>query len=93
MKKACNIIFVLALAGCATKGEIVRDRPRERVAVAVSQPCAGSRPGEIVPLNKQLTHEQWLSMDVKQKAAFVARQALDRKTYGEKLHAATAACP
>lgn len=79
---------LLTLGGCGAP--VAKDRP-VRVAVPVPQPCARARPAPVVPLKDQAI--DWSSLDVKQKAAWVARQGLDHKTYGEQLGAATAACP
>lgn len=79
-----------ALAGCG--GAIVRDRP-VTVLRPVAQPCAGERPAAVVPLAQAIPADQWDGMDVRQKAAAVGRQGLDLRTYGERLGAATGACP
>lgn len=93
MLKLVAILGPLALAGCASSPDtIVRDRPVE-VSVPVPQPCAGKRPAKVKPLKEQVPPGEWEQRDVRQKAALVAAQGLDRQTYGEQLDAATAACP
>ncbi|MDZ4307544.1 hypothetical protein [Allopontixanthobacter sp.] len=98
-ERARQMAYIAGLAlasamasGCSSSGTIVRDRPVE-VRVPVPQPCAGPRPARIIPLKDQLTFEDWIARDVRQKAATIGKQALDRQTYGEQLDAATAACP
>lgn len=90
--KLLPALALFALAACQTPGAVVRDRIVE-VKVPVPQPCAGQRPAAIIPLNQQFPAEQWASFDVKQRAALVGRQALERLDYGEQLNAATASCP
>lgn len=94
MSRPTIILAALALAGCATAPQIVyRDRP-VTVEVPVAQPCvAGVRPVAPLPLNKQYTADQWKALDPKQKAAIVAKHALDLRTYGENINGATANCP
>lgn len=82
------IALCALLAGCG--GTVVRDRP-VTVLKPVAQPCAGVRPDAVVPIKDQSI--DWDALDVKQKAALVAKQGLDHKTYGERLNAATAGCP
>lgn len=88
MKRA--VIALCGLLG-ACSGTVVQDRP-VRVNVPVVQPCALQRPAtpELLRDRRDLN---WSSLDVKQKAAAVAKQALDWMTYAEKLNAATAGCP
>lgn len=86
--KRLVIALSVALAGCG--GTVVQDRP-VRTAIPVPQPCATARPAPVIPLKDQAI--DWSALDVKQKAALVGKQALDHKTYGEHLAAATAACP
>ena len=83
-----HLPLFLLLAGCGHT--VVQDRP-VTVKVPVSQPCAATRPTPVVPLKDQPI--DWAALDVKQKAALVARQGLDLRTYGEQLNAATAGCP
>jgi hypothetical protein len=45
----------------------------------------------VVPLKDQPI--DWAALDARQKAALVGKQALDLRTYSEKLNAATAGCP
>lgn len=95
MTKPLTIILlyggIVSLAAC--KGDpIYRDRT-VTVNVPVAQPCANPRPAPVAPLSERYTDEAWAALDARQKAAAVARQGLDRQTYGEQLYAATAACP
>lgn len=84
------VLLVAAVTACATPAPIYRDRPVP-VNVPVLQPCAGARPLPVTPLKDKTP--DWDSLDVRQKAALVGKQGLDRQTYGEQLNAATAACP
>lgn len=88
--KRLVIIAALLLAGCDTPDVITRDKPVE-VRVPVAQECAGERPVAPTPLKDKTPN--WDESDVRQKAAHVAKQGLEWQTYGEQLHAATAACP
>jgi hypothetical protein len=83
--------LILMLSACAHP-TIVKNVP-VTVKVPVAQACAGSRPAPVIPLKDQMTEEQWKALDVKQKAAFVGKQGLDLRTYGEQLNAATGGCP
>ena len=89
--KYALILPLVALSACQST-PIYRDRV-QTVNVPVSVPCATTRPAPVTPLADRYTDEQWQSLDVRQKAAAVGRQSLDRMTYGEQLHAATGACP
>lgn len=86
--KRLVIALSAALAGCG--GTVVQDRP-VRIAVPVPQSCATARPAPVIPLKDQAI--DWAALDARQKAALVGKQGLDHKTYGERLAAATAACP
>lgn len=81
------ILAAAALSACST-AKPVQDRP-VIVNVPVSQPCVGERPLPPTPLARAYN---WDAMDVRQKAAAVAKQALEWQTYGEQLNAATGAC-
>ena len=85
------LLVLLTLAAC-THPTVYRDRPVQ-VSVPVAQPCAGERPLPVKPLKEQVPPDEWARRDVRQKAALVGKQGLDRQTYGEQLAAATAACP
>lgn len=89
-KVAAAVYTALALSACSTPQTVYRDRPVE-VKVPVSTPCASLRPDPVPTLVE--AYPQWDALDVRQKAAAVARHALDLRTYGEQLNAATAACP
>lgn len=80
------------VVGCAKQGPIYRDRPVE-VLVPVAQVCASTRPAKVPALRDTLPRQEWDKRDVRQKAATIGKQALDRQTYGEQLDAATGACP
>lgn len=82
------VLATLALGMCGQT--IYKDRV-QIVNVPVSQPCAGDRPAEVVPLKDKTP--DWNTLDVRQKAALVGKQGLVRQSYGEQLNAATAACP
>lgn len=79
----------LSLTACQSD-PIYRDRPVE-VNIPVAVPCATTRPQKPEPLAGQTP--DWEAYDVRQKSAWVGRQALAWQTYGEQLYAATAACP
>jgi hypothetical protein len=83
----CALLILFTLTACGKT--VIQDRP-VRVAVPVAQSCALPRPTPPAPLSAR---SDWDSLDVKQKAALVAKQALLWQTYGEQLNAATAACP
>lgn len=85
--KRLACLALLCLSAC---GHTVQDRPVS-VSVPVPQPCAGQRPAEVIALRDKTP--DWDQLDVRQKAALVAKQGLERQTYGEQLNAATAACP
>lgn len=95
MRKFATIVAALALTSCTgtlQKEIVYRDVPVE-VKVPVAQPCVvGARPAAVKPLNQQYTPAQWKALDPKQKAAIVAKQGLDRATYGENVNGATVAC-
>lgn len=82
-----------ALGGCASTGGGVTTDRVVTVKQPVPQPCAGQRPAAVTPLREKYPAAQWGAMDVKQKAAAVGAQGLERQTYGEQLDAATGACP
>lgn len=89
----CAILVGLALAGltaCSPK-VITQDRP-VTVKVPIPTPCITTRPAAVASLRDRFTDEQWEAMDVRQKAAAVAENAILLRTYGEKLDAATRAC-
>lgn len=84
-----NLVVGLALASLTACGpRAVQDRPIA-VKVPVAQPCALPRPAEVSPL---AARADWDDLDVRQKAALVGKQALELRTYGEQLNAATGAC-
>lgn len=90
MNKLLTIALCGMLAGCGGK-TIVKDVP-VRVSVPVVQPCAGIRPEVVSTLRDRYSDDQWRAMDVRQKAAAVSQVALELRTYGEQLNAATGAC-
>ncbi len=89
--RVCAILS-LALAGCSHPAAIVRTAPPLPVYIPVTTACSAPRPSPVVPLNRQFTEAEWSALDVRQKAALVGKQALDRLTYGEQLDASTSAC-
>ena len=88
MRYFLNLFAFLVLSGCTSS--IVEDHP-VTVKVPVATPCASARPSKPVPLRDKV--ENWGTLDVRQKAAYVGKQGLEWQTYGELLDAATAACP
>jgi hypothetical protein len=82
------LALMLALTACNGR-TITHDRP-VKVLVPVSTPCSLPRPTPPAPLSAR---SDWDTLDVKQKAALVGKQALLWQTYGEQLNAATGACP
>lgn len=93
MKNRISLIAAtLLVAGCASGGTIVDERIVE-VDRPVPQPCAGERPAQVSNLKSDFPDQVWGDMDVRQKAAAVGRKGLERQAYGEKLDAATGACP
>lgn len=90
MKRIAIIAALVLLTGCKTD-VIYRDRPVE-VAVPVTVSCVTTRPAPVVPLRERVPDDAWNALDLRQKAAWVARQGLDRMTYGEDLEAATGGC-
>jgi hypothetical protein len=83
--------LILALAGlsaCSPK-VVTQDRP-VTVLRPVAAPCALPRPAPVPSLESQTP--DWSDLDVRQKAAWVSKQALALRTYGEQINAATAAC-
>lgn len=86
MKQGIVLLFI-CLTACGKT--VIQDRP-VTVKVPVAQSCALPRPTPPAPLS---TRSDWDSLDVKQKAALVAKQALELRTAYEQLNAATAACP
>lgn len=91
MFAAIAVLILVLLSACKT-APIYRDRPVE-VMVPVAQPCATQRPVAPVPLRERTPGWENGSLDVRQKAALVGQAGLNWVTYGQKLHAATAACP
>lgn len=82
------IVATIIAAACSPR-VIYKDRIVE-VSVPVTQPCATERPAP-VPTLKQ-AYPDWSTMDVRQKAAAVGKQAMDLRGYGERLDAATGGC-
>lgn len=87
-----SLLFAAVLTTMGCGGTVIEDRT-VLVDVAIPQPCAGPRPAVVRPLKEQFPPEEWKARDVRQKAAAVGKQGLDRQTFGEQLDAATAACP
>jgi len=84
-------MFAYMLAACSPK-VITQDRP-VRVAVPVPAPCTTVKPAPVQRLKARFSDDEWAAMDARQRAAAVAENAIRLRTYGEQLHAATAACP
>lgn len=91
MKIIIAIVAGLTLAACG--GTVVKDRV-VTVNKPVVQPCVSEegRPAPVITLKEEYPDSVWRQMDVRQKAAAVARKGLERQGYGEKLDAATGAC-
>jgi hypothetical protein len=85
------ILLTMLIAGCGHNPTVIRDRV-EQVSVPVIQKCAGERPAPIVPMNQQLTAEQWDALSPKQRAETAAAQGLARMSHADELNAATSAC-
>lgn len=93
MKNRISLIAAtLLVAGCGSSGTIVDERI-VTVDRPVPQPCAAERPAQVSSLKSDFPDQVWSGMDVRQKAAAVGRKGLERQGYGEKLDAATGACP
>lgn len=86
------IVIALLLAGCGSTGTVVQERV-VTVDRPVPQPCAVERPAPVSTLVADFPDPAWRDLDVRQKAAAVGRKGLERQAYGEKLAAATGACP
>lgn len=84
-------VCLCLLAGCSSGA--VQERP-VIVTQPVPQPCVeGTRPPLVEPLREKVPDAVWATLDVRQKAAYVGKQGLERQAYGEQLNAATGACP
>lgn len=81
---------IVLVAGCSGPA-VYRDRV-VTVKEPVTQPCAGERPNAVPQLRTFYDDAAWQAMDARQKAAAVSKQALDLRTWGEQLDAATAGC-
>lgn len=88
--KVLPILACAALSACSGN-TVVQDRP-VRVAVPVPAPCASKRPAPVPSLKATYSDDEWAEMDVRQRAAAVAENAVRLRTYGEQLNAATRAC-
>lgn len=82
-------LLLIALTGCTKT--ITQDRPVV-VKVPVSAPCVGARPSPVPTLQERFPDAVWAGMDVRQKAAAVGKQVLDRQAYGARLDAAIGGC-
>lgn len=85
----CAVIALLA-TGCGPR-VVTRDKV-VTVKVPVAQSCAIARPAPVPPLQETYPAERWNTMNPAQKNAAVAKHAIELRTYGEKLDAATAGC-
>lgn len=84
------ILVGLALVSLTACGKtVVQDRPVQ-VKVPVPVSCVLERPAK--PETLAARTPDWDALDVRQKSAWVARHALDLRTYGEQLDAATGGC-
>lgn len=92
MKIHATLILASLIGGCSPS-VVYRDRLVE-VKVPVPQPCVvGTRPDPVTSIKQEISAENWKALDVRQKAAVVAKKGLAHKTYGENINAATAGCP
>ena len=89
--RCMTLVSSLSLAGCATMPSTPEIRI-ETVPVAVAIGCVVDRPAEVVPLNKAMTHEEWLRRAPGAKAETIRAQAGARQNYEDVLKAATSAC-
>lgn len=83
------LIVGFALSGCTrtvTKEVIVE------VKVPVPVECMGERPTGITALRDVLTREEFSRLTTDQRENLLAAQAIDRKTYGERMDDAAAGC-
>lgn len=88
------LVLVLCLllgGGCVKQRPIIRDRVVE-TKVPVSAPCVADRPEKVAALRDQIDSTTWSAMGTDQREKRLTAQAMDRKTYGDKLDVATAGC-
>lgn len=94
MRFTITIFSLALLAGCSAA---FPERPPEiryvQVPVAVPVGCVRDRPAPVVPLNRQITREEWQARAPGAKAATIERQAGERMNNSDRLQAATGACP
>ena len=87
------LALLAGLVSACTSSAPVHDRVVS-VQVPLPQPCvAWDRPAAVPVLKDRVAEAQWALLDVRQKAAQVARQELLLRGYAERLEAATAGCP
>lgn len=80
---------LFALSACTST--TYRDRV-QMVNVPVAQPCLTALPAPVAPLGERFSDTAWQSLDVRQKAAAMGAIAVESRTYGEQLEAASAGC-
>lgn len=82
---------LIALSSCTSTPAEPRVEYRT-VPVAVSAGCVVERPEAVVPLNQQVSSDQWGALAPGAKAEAVLAQAGDRLNYEDRLEAATSGC-
>lgn len=88
------VLLALLLFGCAHAPSTPPEPAvvfRE-VKVAVPTGCVVDKPGEVKPLNQQVTADQWNALAPGAKAEAVAAQAGTRLNYEDRLRASTSGC-
>lgn len=92
-----TIMFVMCsailLGGCAgDPGPVPSVPPIRTASVAVAVGCVVDRPEEVVPMNRQVTPEQFRALAPGAMAQAVKAQAGARMNYEDRLASATFGC-
>lgn len=88
-------LALFALAACVGGApDPIREIDTVEVPVAVATGCVAEegRPTPVMPLNQQMTREEWEARPVGARASAVGAQAIDRMDYEIALRASTAGC-
>jgi len=86
------LLSVAALiGGCANQAPI--EKQWHQATVGVSAGCVVDPPAPPTALRDQMSRAEWDALTLRQKANRIGAQAIYRKTYGDELATATAACP